>query len=297
MTASSAGPGVDGRPVDGEPFIRLGDRIAYWQGDLDRHEQTNVGIVQTDGAAVVIDANFAAPAQRISASITGRDGMRVSHLVNTHYHADHSLGNSVFVDAGATVIGSAGQRDELLAKGREDAIQQVGEAPPRLYPAMLEFSESLTFGDSGLQLIAVGPAHSGSDLIGWLPDDRVLFAGDLAVAWDHGNNFSDPDADIEGWIGALARCMELNPRVVVPGHGRLSDADVLDQQLSFIVDLWQRALDVATGGVADGALISESAVAGFVERHPAHAVDATRFSGMARSMLAVARRKGVESHG
>ena len=294
MTSTSTGRGADGQLVDGESFIQLGDRVAYWQGDIDRHEQTNVGIVQTDDSVVVIDANFLEPAQRISASITDRDGMRISHVVNTHYHADHSLGNPVFVDAGATVIGAAGQRAELLAKGREDAIQQVGEAPPRLYPAMLEFSESLTFGDSGLELVAVGPAHSGADLIGWLPDDRVLFAGDLAVAWDHGNNFSDPDADIEGWIGALARCIELNPRVVVPGHGRLSDAGVLDQQLSFIVELWQRALDVATGGVAEDALTSDSAVAGFVDRHAGHAVNAMRFSGMARSMLAVARKKCAE---
>ena len=82
--------------------------------------------------------------------------------------------------------------------------------------------------------------------------------------------------------------------MVVPGHGRLSDAGVLDQQLSFIVELWQRALDVATGGVAEDALTSDSAVAGFVERHAAHAVNAMRFSGMARSMLAVARRKCAE---
>ncbi len=295
MTASNTGRGANGRLTDGESFVRLGDRVAYWQGDLGRHEQTNVGLVRTDDSAVVIDANFAEPARRIQESIAAADGVRISHLVNTHYHADHSLGNSVYVDAGATVVGAAGQRRELLAKGREDAIQQVGEAPPRLYPATLEFSESLTFCESGLQLIAVGPAHSGSDLIGWLPDDRILFAGDLAVAWEHGNNFSDPDADIEGWIGALARCIELNPQVVVPGHGRLSDAGVLDQQLRFIVELWQRAVDVAAGDVAEGALTSDQAVAAFVERHPAHAVSPMQFSGMARSMLAAARKKSAAS--
>ena len=291
MTVSGTGRGVNDRLIEGESFVRLGDGVEYWQGDLDRREQTNVGIVRTDDGAVVIDANFAGPARRIAASITARDGMRISHVVNTHYHADHSLGNVVYVDAGATVIGAAGQRGELLAKGRDDAIQQVGEAPPRLYPAMLEFSGSLTFCDSGLQLIAVGPAHSGSDLIGWLPDEGVLFVGDLAVAWDHGNNFSDPDADIEGWIGALARCIDLNPRVVVPGHGRLSEPGVLDQQLSFIVELWQRALDVATGGADEGALVSDAAVAGFIERHTAHAVNPTQFNGMARSMLTAAREK------
>jgi glyoxylase-like metal-dependent hydrolase (beta-lactamase superfamily II) len=279
--------------MDIEPFIQLGDRVSYWQGDLSNHEQTNVGIIRTGESAVVIDANFATPAARIHASLTAREGIRISHVLNTHYHADHTLGNCVYVDAGATIIGAVGQRGELLAKGRDDAIQQVGEAPGRLYPAMLEFSESLVFCDPNLELLAVGPAHSGSDLIAWLPDDGILFAGDLAVAWDHGNNFSDRDADIEGWIRALTRCIALKPRVVVPGHGRLSDASVLDQQLSFIVELWQTSLQIAKGEVAEESLRSDTSVAKFLERHPAHAVNDQMFGGMARSMLAAARRKAA----
>ena len=126
-------------PEPPEAFTRLTDRATVWLGDLGRHEQTNVGVIKGADSVIVIDANFTGVARRIRAGIDGR----VAHQVNTHYHADHTLGNIIFVEAGATVIGAVGQRRELLEKGRDDAIDQTGEAPDRLYPATIEFRTSL----------------------------------------------------------------------------------------------------------------------------------------------------------
>jgi len=232
-------------PVPADTFTRLTDRAAVWLGDLARHEQTNVGVIRGEDSVIVIDANFADAAKRIHAGIDGR----VAHQVNTHYHADHTLGNVIFVEAGASVIGAAGQRRELLEKGRDDAIDQTGGAPDRLYPATIEFSDSLTFHEHGVELLRIGAAHSGSDLVAWLPSDAMLFVGDLAVAWEHGNNFSDADADIDGWIQGLRRCIALQPRIVVPAHGRLCDAAVLNEQLAFITDAWELANRVAMAPV------------------------------------------------
>jgi cyclase len=273
-------------PEPPDAFTRLTDRATVWLGDLARHEQTNVGVIRGEDSVIVIDANFAGAARRIHAGIEGR----VAHQVNTHYHADHTLGNVVFVEEGATVIGAAGQRRELLEKGRQDAIDQTGEAPDRLYPATIEFSDRLTFHDHDLQLIRIGAAHSGSDLIAWRPSDRVLFVGDLAVDWDHGNNFSDADADIDGWISALQRCIALDPQVVVPAHGRIADPGVLTDQLDFIVDAWGVANAVADGTRPTEDLTSQQAASRFVERHPAHAVDPDRFHGMATALLTAARK-------
>lgn len=271
-----------------EPWVRLSDSVSFWQGDLDRHEQTNVGLIVAGDTAVVVDANFANAARRILTSIRERERATVTHLVNTHYHADHSLGNSVYAEAGATIVGANGQRDELLAKGDEDARIQTGTAPERLFPATLEFTESLRFHDFDLQLTAVGPAHSRADLIGWVPRDGILFVGDLAVAWEHGNNFGDPDADIEGWIQALDRCRALSPRVIVPAHGRLSTPAVLDAQRAFITDLWELAVTAADrGDELDDPAVERRLLA----KHPDFAVNSKRLRGMARSMLRTARRR------
>lgn len=274
--------------MSNEPLVRLSDSVSYWQGDLDRHEQTNVGVIVADDTAIVIDANFEGPARRIISSIQTRDQATITHLVNTHYHADHSLGNSVYAEAGATIVGAHGQRHELLAKGHEDARQQTGVAPERLYPPTLEFTESIRFHQFELQLMAVGPAHSRADLIAWLPRDGILFAGDLAVAWDHGNNFSDPDADIEGWIRALDQCIALRPRVVAPGHGRLSETGVLDTQRAFISELWELALSAADrGDDLDDPLIEHR----LLTDHAEFAVNGQRLREMSRSILTAAKNR------
>ncbi|MGW5365329.1 MBL fold metallo-hydrolase [Actinopolymorpha pittospori] len=271
-----------------EPLLRLSDTVSFWQGDLDRHEQTNVGVVLADDQAIVIDANFEGPARRILSSIKERDRATVTHVVNTHYHADHSLGNEVYAEAGVSIVGALGQRAELLAKGADDARLQTGAAPDRLFPPTLEFSESMEFHTFELQLMAVGPAHSGADLIAWLPGDGILFVGDLAVAWEHGNNFSDPDADIEGWIRALERCIELRPRVVVPGHGRLSEPDVLDTQLGFVSELWTMALQAVERG---DDLDDPAAAQRLLAAYPDFAVSSDRLREMSRSMLGAAKNR------
>jgi cyclase len=270
-----------------EPFTDLSDGVGLWVGDLDRHEQTNVGIIRGGDSIVVIDANFEWAATRILAGIREREQREVSHVVNTHYHVDHTLGNPVFADAGATIIGAAGQRRELLEKGPEDAMIQVGKVPDRWSPATLEFTGSISFPDSKLELMAVGPAHTEADVVAWLPEDRIVFVGDLAVAWAHGNNFSDVDADMEGWILALSRCIALRPRIVVPAHGRVAGVEVLLQQRDFTEELWAWGLDAAASGQEKP---TEAEVTGFVERHPEFAVSPERFAGMARSMLEAARR-------
>jgi len=273
-----------------EPFTRLGDRLRVWQGDLSRHEQTNVGVVRGDDAVVVIDANFESAARRILADIAEAEALPVSHVVNTHYHVDHSLGNGVYVAAGATVIGGAGQRRELLDKGPEDAVIQVGAVPERFFPATLEFTGTMAFPEAGLELQTVGPAHTLGDVVAWLPEIGVLFVGDLAVAWSHGNNFSDVDADMEGWIRALSHCIALQPAVVVPAHGRLAGVDVLTGQRDFIEELWAWSLDEAE---IEGEAITDRTTTHFVERYPEFAVEPERFAEMARSMLRAARRTRV----
>jgi cyclase len=274
--------------VSNEPLRALSDSVSFWQGDLDRHEQTNVGVIVADDTAIVIDANFEGPARRILARIQDRDRATVTHQVNTHYHADHTLGNVVYAEAGATLIGAEGQRDELLAKGNDDAKVQTGTVPDRLYPVTVEFTDTIKFHQFELQLMAVGPAHSRGDLIAWLPRDGILFIGDLAVNWEHGNNFSDPDADIEGWIKALDRCKALGPRIVAPAHGRLSEPDVLDTQRAFISELWELALAAADRGDGlDDPVLERRLLAD----HANYAVNTKRLREMSRSMLEAAKNR------
>lgn len=274
-------------PGSSESFSRLGDRVWFWQGDLATHEQTNVGVVVDGDALVVVDANFGWAAERIVPALGATFGLPISHVANTHHHVDHSLGNDVFVRAGATVVGAAGQRAELLATGPDDALVQVGERLDSFSPATLEFDRTLTFPRSGLELHAVPPAHTACDLVAWVPADSVLFVGDLAVNWEHGNNFSDGSADVDGWLRALEWCLAREPRVVVPAHGRVGGPEVLQRQHAFITAIWAAASEaVASGRPGIPAATSRR----LLDEHPGLAVDVETLAEMAEAMVEVAGR-------
>jgi cyclase len=283
MCSGSSAPGTspaDG-PEDREPFEELADGVLVWWGDLGVHEQTNVGVVRSAGATVVIDSNFPWAAERLVRTITANGWVPVTHVVNTHYHVDHSMGNGVFAAAGATIVGAAGQGAELRAKGQEDAVVQTGSESDLLMPPALEFSGELRFFSPDLILRSVEPAHTSSDVVAWLPEARVLFVGDLAVNWEHGNNLSDADADIPGWLRVLEQCIALDPAVVVPAHGARMTTDDLRAQRDFIAELW----DHVRSGRPDRP--DE-----FVRKHPRFVADEEQYAEMADSLRAAARNGG-----
>jgi cyclase len=271
-----------------ETFTRLGDRTWVWLGDLGRHEQTNVGVVVEEHGLVVVDANFPWAAERLVPAMTSTFGLGISHVANTHFHVDHSLGNEVFARAGATVVGAAGQRRELLERGPADAVVQVGELPDAFWPPAMEVSGILSFPSSSLELRSLPPAHTASDLIAWVPADAVLFVGDLAVDWDHGNNFSDEAADIDGWLRALELCLALEPRVVVPAHGRLGGPEVLERQHAFVRALWPAAQQAAALGQDQ---VDDVVRRHVLREHRRLAVDDATLAEMAGSLVAAARRR------
>jgi cyclase len=92
-------------------------------------------------------------------------------------------------------------------------------------------------------LIAVGPAHTPSDVVGWLPDQRILFAGD--TVFHHGTPFVMMGS-VAGSLVAQERLAALDASVIVPGHGPVGDARALADQveyLRFVQDLACRGVD------------------------------------------------------
>ena len=105
-------------------------------------------------------------------------------MVNTHHHPDHTYGNG-FLPAETLVIGHEKCRDEVLAAGLE--ATKVITAPDygdlTLRPPELTFADRMTLHleEFPVELRHVGgPAHTTNDVLVWLPEQRVLFAGDLA---------------------------------------------------------------------------------------------------------------------
>lgn len=204
----------------------------------------NQGFVVTDGGVVVIDTGFTRPrASGLLREIRRVTGRRVRLVVNTHDHSDHTFGNSVFREAGATMISHSVCRRRFsdLGPGRIARYRQVDSRMRARLSGLsvavpeLSYEHGMTFsvGDTPISFIhPEGGAHTLGDTMVLLPRQNVLFAGD--VLWTHYHPNLE-DSNIPGWIDALKEIKRLDLAAVVPGHGRPSPEGAIDELADYLL--------------------------------------------------------------
>lgn len=192
-----------------------------------RNHISSAGIVIGPRGVVLVDALGApALARELLVLVRSLTDRPLTHVVLTHYHADHVYGLQVLKDAGATIVAHAAAREYLHSEAaalRLKASIEAGlvEAGTRLVAAdrWIEREETLSAAGLELQLLPVGPAHTPEDLAVWLAADKLLFAGDLVF---RGRVPFVGQADSRRWIASLDRLLERPAAIVVPGHGPAS---------------------------------------------------------------------------
>src|SRR3954454_20407126 len=191
----------------------------------------------------------------------------VRTLLNTHSHPDHTTGNGLL--PGATIVAHEAARAEMIALGRahQPGIWEdfdPGNAP--FAPPFLTFRDELTLwvGDRRCEVRSVGgPAHTNGDVVVWVPEASVLYAGDLL--FNGGTPFL-----MSGSVAGAVRVLEdvvapLGARTIVPGHGPVCGPEVIDDVLSYL----RFVLDVA----------GRAREAGFPPLDAARETDLGRFAG------------------
>lgn len=190
---------------------------------------SNAGFVLTPAGVVMIDAlGSPALADRLVAEIKKITPLPITHVLVTHYHADHIYGLQVFKALGAKVVA---HRAALIYLNSETARLRMEASRAQLFPWIddntrlvepdiwLDGDQDLLLGGVLFQARLVGPAHTPEDLAFYLPSEKVLFAGDLVFR----NRIPYVgQADSRHWITALDQLLVFDPKVIVPGHGPLS---------------------------------------------------------------------------
>jgi cyclase len=227
----------------------------------------NAGAVTAgDGSeAVVVDtcATYERTT-RFLAAVSGATGdAPITVAVNTHQHGDHTYGNSV-LPAQTVLVGQRLMRAGLLADTLIEGCPPLWEPVPDWGPVTkrvpsIAVDERLTIhaGDRAIEVAHPGyPAHTTGDLVAWVPDARVLFAGDLLF---HGLTPLVFMGSVAGARRALEWLASFQPDVVVPGHGPLAEAPSLPAVLDDH-DRYYRFIEaVAAEGMAAGATPLEAA--------------------------------------
>ena len=202
----------------------------------------NIGIVLGRDAALVIDTGMGPVNGRkvLEVAIRLAAGRRLI-LTITHFHPEHGFGAQAFKGA-AHITYNRAQHDELQAKGeaylgmfrpsarawqkrsrRTDIV-----SPDETYDGA---STTLDLGGRQVELRTWGLAHTRGDQVVWLPDEKIVFVGDLAeerifpiFPW-----FPPDDADLDAarWTAILGEIEGWGPKIVVPGHGNVGGLKIL----------------------------------------------------------------------
>lgn len=223
----------------------------------------NIGFVRGERALLVIDTGMGPRAGATVLEHARRLAEGRELIVTlTHFHPEHGYGAQAFAGE-ATITYNAAQRDELRAKGMPYA-EMFRTFGPAVAEALEGFvlvepdsvyeggSTEIDLGGRTVRLLTWGLAHTAGDQVVLLPEEGILFGGDLfetrmfpIVPW-----FPPDDTDVDGsrWIDVLDRVLELDPKVVVPGHGEVTDASLVRDVRDYLA--WVR--DEAARRKADG---------------------------------------------
>jgi glyoxylase-like metal-dependent hydrolase (beta-lactamase superfamily II) len=238
----------------------VGDRVFTWRFEFFDQQ---IGLILGGSDVVVIDTR-STPVQAGELADAIRELTRdpVSIVLNTHWHWDHTFGNSVFRPA--TIWGHALVPTRLRERGVPTIEKAMGWVPAIaadlrtvvIDPPDRTFEDVATVlaGDRELRLSYHGRAHTDTDIVIEVLDANVVFAGDLV---EEGATPSFGDSFPMEWPDTVARLLPLATGAVVPGHGAVGDRGFVETQLAEF-----RALAALARRVHADDLDLEAAIAG-----------------------------------
>ena len=227
-------------------FDKLSERAYAYTAEGD----PNTGIIVGDDAVMVIDTQatpvMAQDVIRRTREVTPRP---IKYVVLSHYHAVRVLGASAYKPE--QVIASRDTYDLIVERGEADMKSEI-ERFPRLFRAVesvpgltwptLVFEKRLTLwlGKLQVEIMQLGRGHTKGDTVVWLPQEKILFSGDLV---EYGATPYTGDAYLTDWPATLDAIAALKPAKLVPGRGAsLQTPDAvragLDGTRAFITEMF-----------------------------------------------------------
>jgi glyoxylase-like metal-dependent hydrolase (beta-lactamase superfamily II) len=223
---------------------------------------SNAGFVVTSDGVAVFDA-LGTPSLgwALLQQIKKATDKPVRYVIASHYHADHIYGLQAFKDHTPALIiaqeqagdykvneETADERAEQRLDQRRGALYPWVDENTRVVPPDIAFKErmTITLGDRHLTLLFAGPAHSSSDMMMMVEPDGVLFAGDI-VQNSRIPFMNSDDVSTVHWLAALNEVEKLQPKFIIPGHGKASTKAT--EAIAFTRDYIQYVRDAMTKAV------------------------------------------------
>jgi glyoxylase-like metal-dependent hydrolase (beta-lactamase superfamily II) len=241
----------------------------------------NIGVIGGARAVLVVETGIGtANAEQVLAFASEVAKDRRLYLTTTHFHPEHAFGAQVFAGQ-ATYLVNRAQADDLKAKGPGylEMFRGFGGSIARRLDGVrvptpdvvYDDGYDLDLGGRTVRLRPTGGGHTKGDQVVEVPDAGVLFTGDLAETgqfaifpW-----FPPYDVDVSGirWISVMERLAAEVPRVVVPGHGDIGDAQLLADVHDYLSELRDETWKRQDSQMSEET-IAEEVRALMIDRHP-----------------------------
>ncbi len=253
----------------GKKFASQGDmeekKISFTQVGRDLWAFTaegdpNTGVIIGDDAVMIVDAQ-ATPrmAEKVIEEIRKVTDKPIKYVVLSHYHAVRVLGASAYgaeqiimSDRAGAMVEERGQEDWDSEFQRFPRLFQGHESIPGLTRPTLTFNDRMTvyMGKRRVDLMHLGRAHTAGDIVAWVPDEQVMFTGDIV---EYHSACYCGDGHFADWGNTLDAIKSYRPRAIAPGRGdALVGEEIVNEAIEntrdFVESTYRPAAMVAARG-------------------------------------------------
>ena len=243
---------------------KVSDRVYALVGDMDVPNEQNDGficnsvfIITNKGVIVVDPGGSLQVGQMIIQQIRSLTDKPITHVFNTHHHADHWMGNHAFsilepkpkIIAHQVMLDTAVDIAEQWLKIIFDLTKGKNKGTKTVFPdTIVSGDEVLNIDGMTLQLFHPSHAHTKGDLAIYLPQEKILLPGDI-LFYIRTPGFQD--ASPLGNLQALLDLKALEFNKVVPGHGPVTDKAGMDYMIEYVQLLHEQVARYFEEGLAD----------------------------------------------
>jgi len=262
----------------------LGQGLYIFSGD-----GGNVTAIVNDASTLLIDSGMASRISELDEAISKTTMRPVTRLVNTHWHFDHTGGNTYLGSSGVTIIAQENVKRQL------SSVQNVpfvglrdGHYPPQALPGVT-YSSSMTLqqGFQKLTLENYGPAHTDGDTVIYIAPANIAVVGDIFSNHFYPIIDLGSGGSIDGMIHSVDRILATDAQSkIAPGHGPVATRADLQDYRDMLVQVRQRVKDPIAAGKTMDEVVTAAPTKDFDARWGRGYVTANVFTEMVFSSLA-----------
>ena len=227
----------------------------------------NIGVSIGEDGVIIVDDQFGPLTMKIQAAIAELSDKPVTFVMNSHFHYDHTDGNTNFGRAGAYIVAQDNARKRMESTQVLSGSGRVQEAYEAVGLPKITFEEQMRFYLNGnaVDIINTGNGHTDGDAQVFFRESNVIHTGDMFVRY--GLPFIDRDngGTADGMIDALMNIASLinESTIIIPGHGQLATRDDLLEFRNMLVVIRGNLVRAKVQGMSVDEMLASEPADGF----------------------------------